>query len=161
MNFFDPATGRTVRLEQLPAYTDAKRVAKMGELVAAPRPQSSAETVGAVVVNLFHVRTYAHLLHLSSTSYAQHMALDELYNGLPGLIDAWVESYQGLYGRITSYPNLSAAFVVNDPVSFVDACITYLKNARYETPQDSELQNALDEILALMNSVAYKLKNLK
>jgi len=120
----------------------------------------SEEDMAAVVVNLMHIRTFAHLLHLSSTSYAQHIALGDLYEGLPDLVDPWVEAYQGVYGRITQYPNIPAAFQVQSASHFLDSCIGYLKNARGSTPQDSELQNMLDEISALLGSTAYKLKNL-
>ena len=121
---------------------------------------TAVENAAALVVNLFHMRTYAHLLHLQTTSYAQHMALDGLYNDLPGLADAWVEAYMGNYGRITSYPNIKAEFDTSTPLAFIDSCIRYLKDARYGTPQDTELQNALDEIATLLDSTAYKLKNL-
>ena len=49
---------------------------------------------------------YAHMLHLSTRSYAEHKALDELYTELPGLVDSLVESYQGKYGIVTDWPEL-------------------------------------------------------
>ena len=42
---------------------------------------------GELVMRLFHARTTAHVLHLKSRSYAQHVALNEFYDGVvPPLI---------------------------------------------------------------------------
>lgn len=48
-----------------------------------PDVASAAE----VVMQLLHAATSAHLLHLSARSLAAHLALDELYKALPGLVD--------------------------------------------------------------------------
>ena len=53
-----------------------------------------------VLRTLFQVRDQAHFLHLKTTSYAEHKALDEFYEGWLDLADSFVEPYQGKYGRI-------------------------------------------------------------
>ena len=75
--------------------------------------------VAALVLGLFHARTFAHLLHLQTRSYAQHMALDALYNDIGGLVDAYVEAFQGRYGVIVEYPNSLPPFPVSDPIQFI------------------------------------------
>lgn len=118
--------------------------------------------VAGIVVFLLHARTIAHLLHLQTRSFAKHMALDELYNALPGLVDSFVEAYQGLYGVIESYPvTTQPPFVSGEPVAFVEALKDWFSGARSSAPDDSELQNLLDEIASQLDSSLYKLKNLE
>ena len=40
---------------------------------------------------LLHAATIAHIIHLQTNSFAQHMALDELYQALPDLADELIE----------------------------------------------------------------------
>ena len=50
-----------------------------------------------------HSRTQAHVFHLGVKgpgSFAAHKALEEYYDGIVGLIDGLVESYQGKNGLI-------------------------------------------------------------
>lgn len=118
--------------------------------------------VASIVVFLLHARTIAHLLHLQTRSFAKHIALDELYNALPGLVDSFVEAYQGLYGVIDSYPvTTQPPFVSGEPVAFVEALKEWFSGARGSAPEDSELQNLLDEIASQLDSSLYKLKNLE
>ena len=50
------------------------------------------------------VRTASHLLHLSATSYAHHVALSEFYDTMLDLIDRYAEVYMGKEGRIDNFP---------------------------------------------------------
>jgi hypothetical protein len=38
-----------------------------------------------LIARCFAARTAAHIAHLQTTSYAQHVALDEFYNAIVGL----------------------------------------------------------------------------
>ena len=58
----------------------------------------------AFIARTLALRTAAHQLHLTSTSYAQHVALDEFYTGLVPLVDSFAEVYMGLATRITAFP---------------------------------------------------------
>ena len=58
---------------------------------------------GSFVLTLLHAATNAHLLHLKSRSYAEHMALGTFYAELPDLVDALAESIQGLKGELLDY----------------------------------------------------------
>ena len=44
---------------------------------------------------LFHSQTQVHIFHLQTTSFAEHKALQDYYDGIDDLIDGLVESYQG------------------------------------------------------------------
>jgi hypothetical protein len=124
-------------------------------------PESSDNARAAeFFVTLLHAATSVHLLHLQTSSYSQHEALGELYDNLPNLVDSVIESYQGKYGLITSYPSGYAPPTVG-PLEFVSELSDYLASSRAEVAPDSEIQNAIDEIQALLNSTIYKLRFLQ
>lgn len=114
-----------------------------------------------LVMCLLHSVTNTHILHLQSLSYSQHIALGVFYDEISDLVDSFVEAFQGKYGLLTKY---TADFELADaPIPYLE----YLK-AEVETkrraanfPQDSELQNEIDNIANLINSTLYKLRFLK
>lgn len=110
------------------------------------------------IARMFHSRTNAHMQHLMTKSYAAHKALNDYYDAVVGLVDGFAEAYQGVYGVIDSYPSQYAF----DPSAV--ASLTKLRswindNRRAMTPH-SELQNIIDEVVALIDSTLYKLKHL-
>lgn len=111
----------------------------------------------------FAARTLTHFEHLSTNSYAKHIALNEFYSGIVDLVDKFVESHQGVYGVITMYPDTITKFSTNDSGKF---SIGYLSNwisqnrKNPQFPQDTSLQNILDEIVDLCNTTLYKINNL-
>ena len=112
---------------------------------------------GEFVLVLLHAATNAHLLHLRSKSYAEHMALGTFYEELPGLVDVVAESIQGLKGELLEYPIdyfAPEATALDELLSLQE----YVKVERKELPQDSEVQNAIDAIAELINSTVYKLR---
>jgi hypothetical protein len=116
----------------------------------------------AVVVfasTMLHSITCAHILHLKTTSYAAHMALGEYYHEVEDLIDAWIEAYQGKYGVIEKYENTFEQH--DDALQYMSMMNDWLANTRKALPSDTELQNIVDEIVALIDSTIYKLKRFK
>ena len=63
-------------------------------------------TQGEFILTLLHAATNTHILHLKTKSYAEHVALGTFYTELPDLVDAVVESIQGLTGEIIEYPQM-------------------------------------------------------
>lgn len=108
-------------------------------------------------ITLLNAATTAHLLHLQTRSYATHVAIGAFYEELPDLVDAVVEAYQGKYGLIESYPE---GKFHNDaePEGFVKWVGEYVAFARKNLPQDSEIQNMVDDIAAHVDSTLYKLR---
>jgi hypothetical protein len=47
------------------------------------------------------------------------------------------------------------------PLDYMEAVQTFVINTRKDLPQDSEIQNEVDAISNLLNSVIYRLKFLK
>lgn len=112
------------------------------------------------VETLLHSGTNAHLLHLKTKSYAQHKALDEFYHGIIDLTDNFVEAYQGIYGLITEYPG--AYEEPNpDPVVEIRSLGLKVREMRKKLPQDTELQNLVDEIAGFIAKTLYALRFLK
>lgn len=118
------------------------------------------ENVAAFVMRLFHARTDAHIMHLQTKSYATHVALGDFYKGLIDLVDSYVEAYQGLYGIITEYPD-GYTVPSEDPLTEIRDLGQTVDSMREDLPQDSELQNIVDEIAALIDSTVYRLRFLK
>lgn len=107
---------------------------------------------------LLHAATVAHILHLQTRSFAEHMALDELYKALPDLTDALIESYQGKYGLVMEYPAKPPMPPTDNCVRFVVGLNKYVDQVRAKVSDDSEIQNQIDEIVTQLNSTTYKLK---
>ena len=59
-----------------------------------------------MVCNILHSRNQAHVFHLQTKSYAEHIALNGYYDAVVALFDGIVESYQGKYGIIKNFKTL-------------------------------------------------------
>ena len=109
------------------------------------------------VGRLFELRDVTHKEHLKVKSYAQHVALGELYDGILSLADGFVESYQGKYGII----DISIGSInVIDYMEYVEEFAKYVEGSR-EIFKEDWLKNQIDEMAALIYSTIYKLKFLK
>lgn len=117
--------------------------------------------MGELIMLLLHSATNAHVLHLKSRSYAQHIALQEFYEGLRDFADTLAEVYQGKYGLIESYP--ARYTFVAEPLALVTGVAEWVEGNREEVcdDDDKDLQNIIDELLAHCAKTAYKLKFLK
>jgi DNA-binding ferritin-like protein len=111
---------------------------------------------------LLHEVTNAHLLHWATNSFSEHEALGEFYSSLDDKADAFVEAYMGKYGqlKIENYPEVYS-LPKSDCVAHLEELSDNVKNVREKLPQDSELQNLVDEIADLIDSTLYKLRFLK
>ncbi len=56
-----------------------------------------------IVSGILHSRTQIHIYHLQTKSFAVHKALNDYYDGVVGIFDGLVESYQGKHGIIENY----------------------------------------------------------
>lgn len=119
-------------------------------------------SVPGLVAELLDAATKVHFLHLSVTgagSYAQHKALNELYDALPGLADTIAEGWTGVTGQIPTYKAIQAPMLES-----VEECIKYIDNLHnritnlQKTIEYSEIVNDLDTIKSQLNSSKYKLK---
>lgn len=118
------------------------------------------QAVSAFIGTLLHSATLTHIKHFQVTgegSDAAHRALADYYEGITDLVDAVAESIQGAYDElITDYPRTYME-VTADPLEYMRALRTYVKESRLLLPQDSEIQNEIDGIATLINSTCYRL----
>ena len=118
--------------------------------------ENQEHTIQKCVMYMLHAVTNAHILHLQTKSYAEHKALETLYTEIGDLVDGYVEAYQGKYGIIEGYPD---NYKLPQPaIEYVVGLSAYLAECRPYLPQDTELQNILDEIASLLDSTLYKLR---
>lgn len=112
---------------------------------------------GEFILFLLHSATNAHLLHLRSRNYAEHMALAAFYEAIPGLADDLAESIQGMEQKLIEYP-VDYYEPADNALDEILALDEYVRSNRDKLPDSSEIQNKIDEIQELINSTAYKLK---
>ena len=115
---------------------------------------------GELVGRCFQARTEAHIAHLTTKSFAQHKALNEFYDEIVDLADAFAENAQGRAGALLKYPRISPRSSDSDtskPLTVIEALRTWVDENRDDCGDESELQNLIDEIVALCNSTIYKL----
>lgn len=142
-----------------PTKAKAMQVARAAYASGYKEEAEMKYTVQEFVMCLLHSQTNAHILHLQSRSYAEHKALEAYYEGIDDLIDSFVEAYQGKYGIIEDY---SDDYELPTPaLEYMISKADYIKESRKALPQDSELQNIIDEIVSLIDSTVYKLRFLK
>ena len=92
-------------------------------------------------------------------SFATHKALNEFYDEIVDLLDDLSESYAGIYGRLKGYDvhDLVDFTSKDDVIKYYKGCYEWLQIERKTAPQDSYIQNQLDEITQLLGSTLYKL----
>ena len=108
---------------------------------------------------LLHSATNTHFFHWSTDSYSKHKALGNYYDEIVELTDDLVEAFMGCYEQITVFP--STYHLPKEPVKYMESLKAFVDDARKDLPQETQLQNIIDEIAQLIDSTLYKLKNLK
>ena len=119
--------------------------------------------VAKFISTLLASRTQAHIFHwqaIGEDSSAKHMALGAYYEEIVGLVDDLVESYQGRFGIIIGFDGPSTFREDNDPLKYFKALNQYVEVIRTKLPQDSYIQNQVDEIVSLIETTLYKLEYL-
>ena len=111
-----------------------------------------------IVSKLFEFQNQFKIFHWQTFSYAQHNAFGGLYDSLSDTIDTFVETYQGVYGRMDfegvcfNFTNLSSADfsgMLQDMIMNISQWENFFSN--------TDLLNIRDEILGSLNKTAYLL----
>ena len=116
---------------------------------------------GRFVMDCMAARTDAHLLHLQTRSYAQHIALQEFYDGLVDLVDRFAETYMGMEGVFASFPAPGGSGRPADPKALIDAFLAKVQAVRRQCDDTPACANVLDDVLTLTYATRYKLMTLK
>jgi hypothetical protein len=121
---------------------------------------SNDNVVAVFVLLCLHAVTNAHINHWRTDSFSIHSALQEFYSELGEALDAFVEAYMGKYGQIKDYPEFYA-LPNKDALAELKMLCETVYALREEMPDDSELENLLDNIESLIDTAMYKVKFLK
>jgi cobalamin biosynthesis protein CobT len=115
-----------------------------------------------MICNILHSRNQAHVFHLQTKSFAEHKALNDYYDGVVGLFDGIVESYQGKYGIIKNFKSFKIEQYKNSKktISYFERLLDIIDENR-DSVEDSFIQNQIDTVQELINSTIYKLRFLK
>jgi hypothetical protein len=115
-----------------------------------------------MICNILHSRNQVHVFHLQTKSFAEHKALNDYYDGVVGLFDGIVESYQGKYGIIKNFKTFKIEQYRNNKktISYFERLLDIIDENR-DSVEDSYIQNQIDTVQELINSTVYKLKFLK
>jgi DNA-binding ferritin-like protein len=97
----------------------------------------------------------ARILHWNTSSYAEHKALGKFYDELADLADTYAEAYMGIYGRFGMLVTKTETY--DTAAELVDYVASAIQAYRSQLPNDTQLQNILDEMAAATDKTAYLL----
>ena len=112
------------------------------------------------IVSYFNdAKQQAIVWHQQTTSFSEHKGLENFYDEIVDLLDDLSESYAGIYGRLTPYEvsDLVDWTSTEATIAYYKGCYEWLEVERKSAPQNSFIQNQLDEITQLVASTLYKL----
>jgi DNA-binding ferritin-like protein len=106
---------------------------------------------------LLHSATNTHLLHWTTKSYPEHQALGAFYEEMPELVDKLAEAMMGKFDATPEFPQMYHAPEQTGKAE-LEALRDYVAQARQALPQDSEIQNEVDNIANLINQTLFLLR---
>ena len=112
-----------------------------------------------LLCEMLEASAQAKVFHWQTSSFAEHEALGDFYEGFNGLMDKFIESYQGCYGRIMMGCDMEVKpYTLDAPVTFLEEFKSYISGgARMLVIGNSALTNILDEINGLVDQTIYRL----
>jgi len=117
---------------------------------------------GEFLITLLNAATIGHVLHLQSRIYAEHKALNTFYKELPDLVDSVIEAWQGRHQELVQYPDQMVEVSEHkDSLEYLMFLKILVEEDRYVLGEESEIQNLVDNVAALIDSTIYKLTFLK
>jgi hypothetical protein len=125
-------------------------------------PVTETSDLVDMIATLLHSQTQVHIFHLQAKTYSEHKALQKYYEGIDGIVDGIVESYQGKYEIITGYKTIKTV-----DYKSTEQVISYFKELdeniekNRTSVKESYIQNQIDTVQELIYSTLYKLRFLK
>jgi len=118
--------------------------------------------ISSKVKFLLETQLQVKINHWQTRGYARHKAFDQLYEELGDLIDTFVETAMGKYGRFVLEKNDKTIHLDNLSEIDVKSMMMNVKKALIQFTQefeeiDTDLMNIRDEILGTMNQISYLL----
>tara|TARA_R110000868_G_scaffold217718_1_gene467826 strand:+ start:89 stop:466 length:378 start_codon:yes stop_codon:yes gene_type:complete len=112
----------------------------------------------AFLLNLLHSSTNVHLMHWTTDSYSAHKTLGKFYQKIIDLADDFAEALMGKYGQLAIQDFPADYHAATDPIAYLEGLSDFVGESREHLPQDTELQNIVDEIAQLIDSTLFLLK---
>ena len=133
-------------------------MAGLAKMVTENEMGSCKEDLGTIIGILFMSRTYSHIAHLKTGSYAKHKALNKFYDSVVDMADSLAEASQGLYGKL-EIPYLNMIGKIDDPIGGITSQLKAIEKLIGNIDEEY-LKNILQEIQALYRKTLYLLVNL-
>lgn len=135
------------------------------KLMSSDYSQPASENEGAenpqeeLLCEMLEASAQAKVFHWQTSSFAEHEAMGEFYDGFNPLMDKFIESYQGCYGRIMLGCDLEVKpYTMDAPLAFMESFKQFIQtDARMMVMGNSALSNILDEINGLVEQTLYRL----
>jgi DNA-binding ferritin-like protein len=109
------------------------------------------------LLTLLHSSTNTHLLHWTTKSYSEHRALGKFYELILQLTDDLAEAMMGRYDMTPTFP-VNYYAPAETAKEELEALKDYVEQTRQQLPQDSEIQNLIDEIAQSIDQTLYLLR---
>ena len=138
------------------------KVIRLNEQETKKEEKNESSNIVDMISTLLHSQTQVHIFHLQTKSYSEHKALQKYYDGIDGLLDGIIESYQGKYDIITGYKTIKTVDYAS-----TEQLISYFKGLDDDIEKnrnlfkESYIQNQIDTIQELIYRTLYKLRFLK
>ena len=126
--------------------------------VATKGSKTGKEAVAEIVGVMFMSRTYAHMAHLKTGSFAKHKALNDFYDEIVDMADTLAEAGQGEWGKL-DIPYVPMIGDVTDPISAISEQWGKIEDLG-EGCDKPYIENIVQEIEALYKKTLYLLKEL-
>ena len=100
------------------------------------------------------------ILHWQTKSFARHKAYGKFYDTFGDLMDKFIESHMGKYGRIKTGGNIELSNMNDVQIKdFLEELTQFLieLTEHYDSTRDSDLLNIRDEMLGETNKLKYLL----
>ena len=112
-----------------------------------------------LLCEMLEASAQAKVFHWQTSSFAEHEAMGEFYEEFNELMDKFIETYQGCYGRIMLGCDMEVKpYTMDAPVAFLTSFKGYVSgDARMLVMGNTALSNILDEINGLVEQTLYRL----
>lgn len=120
-----------------------------------------ANTIEEFFGTLLQSVTETHKKHLMTGKYSGHKALNEFYDEMPELVDALVEHWQGIHGKVESFKNDLLSDNMGT-IEYLEELLDMCEDAKESLlDEDDALNSDVDDIIGQISSTLYQLKELK
>lgn len=110
-----------------------------------------------IIAQLIYLQMQMRIYHWQTKSYARHKAYGKFYDALGDLLDTFVETYQGIFGRVAFAQSLDLRNLEEstDIEKILTNAIEMLTNEMEDIQAHSDLLNIRDSIVGEMNHLRY------